>query len=139
MGFDRRGYPRGMTDLVDIDTVQPIDVWGDAVRARRIEGEKITLAIVELKPNSVVPEHRHPNEQIGFVIQGSLTFTIDGDSRLLGPGGTWRILSNRPHGVTVGPEGAVVVDVFSPLRSDWDRFPLLSRVAPVWPGGSFEE
>jgi len=139
MAFDRQGYPRDMSDLVDIGTVPAIDVWGDAVRARRIEGEKITLAIVELKPNSVVPEHQHPNEQIGFVIQGSVTFTIDGETRLLGPGGTWRILSNRPHGVTVGPEGAVVVDVFSPTRSDWNRFPLMSRIHPVWPGGSFED
>ena len=139
MGFDGAAILDRMSDLVDIDTVQPIYVWGDSVRARRIEGEKITLAIVELKPNAVVPEHQHPNEQIGFVIQGSVTFTIDGETRLLGPGGTWRILSNRPHGVTVGPEGAVVVDVFSPLRSDWDRFPLLSRISPVWPGGSFED
>ena len=29
-----------------------------------------------------------------------------------------------------GPEGAVVVDVFAPIRSDWDALPLLS---PVWP------
>ena len=128
-----------MSDLVDIETVQPIDVWGDAVRARRIEGEKVTLAIVELKPNAVVPEHVHENEQIGFVIQGHVTFTIDGETRDLGPGGTWRVLSNRPHGVTVGPGGAVVVDVFSPTRSDWDRFPLMSRIRPVWPGGSFDE
>lgn len=128
-----------MSNLVDIATVPPIDVWGDAVRARRIEGEQITMAIVELKPNAVVPEHTHPAEQIGFVIQGSLTFTIDGETRELGPGGTWKILSMRPHNVTVGPEGAIVVDVFSPTRSDWDRFPLLSRIKPVWPGGSFED
>ena len=128
-----------MSDLIDIESVQPIDVWGDAVRARRVEGEKLTLAIVELKPNAVVPEHRHDNEQLGLVIQGSLIFTIDGETRELGPGGTWKILANRPHQVTVGPKGAVVVDVFSPIRSDWERFPLLSRIPPVWPGGSFED
>ena len=127
-----------MSDLVDLETVPAIDIWGDSVRARRIEGEKVTLAIVELKPYAVVPEHRHENEQIGFVIQGSVTFTIDGETRQLGPGGTWRIPSNRPHNLTVGPEGAIVVDVFSPTRSDWDRFPLMSRVRPVWPGGSLE-
>src|SRR5262245_40055511 len=101
-----------MSDLVDIETVPAIDVWGDAVRARRIEGDRITLAIVELRPNAIVPEHTHENEQIGFVIQGSVTFTIDGETRELGPGGTWKILSMRPHQVTVGPEGAIVVDVF---------------------------
>jgi quercetin dioxygenase-like cupin family protein len=128
-----------MTNLVDIETVPAIDVWGDAVRARRIEGENMTLAIVELKPNAIVPEHTHPNEQMGFVIQGSVTFTIDGETRDLGPGGTWRILSMRPHDVSVGPEGAIVVDVFSPVRSDWSRFTPMEGVRPVWPGGSFEK
>lgn len=127
-----------MSDLVDIGTVQPFDVWGGDVRARRVEGEKVTLALVELRPNAIVPVHRHEHEQLGLVIQGSVTFTIDGETRQLGPGGTWRVLGGRLHGVSVGREGAIVVDVFSPTRSDWDRFPLLSRIAPVWPGGRFE-
>lgn len=108
-------------------------MWGEAVRARRIEGERLTLAIVELAPNAVVPEHRHDNEQIGMVIVGHVRFTIDGETRELGPGGTWRILSNLPHSVNVGPAGATVIDVFAPVREDWDRFPLLPPRQPNWP------
>ena len=37
-----------MSSLNDIETVPVIDVWGETVRARRIEGERITLALVEL-------------------------------------------------------------------------------------------
>ena len=44
-----------MSNLIDIATVPVVDVWGEAVRARRIEGERITLALVELAPDSVVP------------------------------------------------------------------------------------
>jgi quercetin dioxygenase-like cupin family protein len=122
-----------MPNLVDLETIPPFDVWGDAVRARRVQGEKVTLAVVELAPNATVPEHRHPNEQLGMVIQGSVTFTLDGETRDLGPGGTWRILGDRPHVVQAGPEGAVVIDVFSPIRSDWDRFEPLPARPPVWP------
>jgi quercetin dioxygenase-like cupin family protein len=119
-------------NLVDLETIQPFDVWGDAVRARKVEGERMTLAIVELAPNALVPEHTHESEQLGIVIEGSMTFTVDGETRQLGPGGTWRILSNRPHVARAGPEGAVVIDVFAPTRSDW-QFPLRPVRKPVWP------
>ncbi len=36
-----------------------------------------------------------------------------------GPGDTWSIPGNVPHEVQVGPEGAVVIDVFVPTRDDW--------------------
>jgi len=122
-----------MSNLVDLETFPLLEVWGDAVRARRVQGESITLAVVELGPNAVVPEHRHVAEQLGMVIKGEMHFTLDGETRTLGPGGTWRILSNLPHTVQAGPEGAVVIDVFSPVRSDWDALPIAPKTVPRWP------
>ena len=122
-----------MSNLVDIGTQPVIDVWGDAVRARKVDGERITLALVELAADAVVPGHRHENEQMGMVITGSITFTIGDEIRELGPGGTWRIPSDTPHQASVGPAGAVVVDVFAPVRSDWDALPTEGRRPPAWP------
>ncbi len=115
-----------MSNLIDILDAPLLAVWGETVRARRVQGERITLAVVELEPNAVVPEHRHDAEQMGLVMAGSILFTVDGETRNLGPGGTWRILSNLPHQVTAGPDGAVVIDVFSPVRSDWDRLSIVA-------------
>ena len=123
-----------MSNLVDVDSVPVIDVWGETVRARRIEGERITFALVELAPSSIVPGHQHEAEQLGMVITGTVTFTIGDETRELGPGGTWRIASNVYHQVTVGPAGALVIDVFSPIRSDWDALPANAPSAPAWPG-----
>jgi quercetin dioxygenase-like cupin family protein len=120
--------------LVDLDAVPPVDVWGEAVRARSVNGERLTLALVELAPDAVVPEHRHENEQMGMVVSGSVTFTVDGETRTLGPGGTWRIPSNRPHDVVTGPDGALVVDVFAPAREDWGAMPHLAPRPVAWPG-----
>jgi quercetin dioxygenase-like cupin family protein len=122
-----------VSNLTDIATVPVLDVWGDSVRARRIEGERITLALVELAPDSVVPGHRHENEQLGMVITGSVTFTIGEETRDLGPGGTWRIPSDTPHQVITGPAGAVVIDVFSPTRADWDGLVSHPPATPAWP------
>jgi quercetin dioxygenase-like cupin family protein len=121
-----------VSNLVDLATLPPFEVWGDAVRARKVEGERITLAVVELAPESIVPEHRHPHEQLGLVIRGSVRFTVDGETRELGPGGTWRIPSGRPHDVVTGPDGAVVIDVFSPVRDDW-QFEAQAPRPPAWP------
>jgi quercetin dioxygenase-like cupin family protein len=118
--------------LDDLGTIRPLQVW-DGVIARSVNGERLTLAVVELEPNSVVPEHSHENEQLGMVLSGSLTFRIERESRELGPGGTWRIPSNTPHEVRTGPEGAVVIDVFAPVRADWEQLDVLEHRSPLWP------
>lgn len=125
-----------MSNLTDIATVPVLDVWGESVRARRIDGERITLALLELAPDSVVPGHRHENEQMGMVITGSVTFTIGDETRELGPGGTWRIPSDTQHQVVTGPAGAVVIDVFAPIRSDWATLTSHAPTTPAWPPAS---
>ncbi len=127
-----------MSNLVDLADLEPIQIW-DAVVGRRIQGERLTLAVVELAPGAAVPEHRHPNEQCGLVIEGEVTFRIGDEERVLVPGGTWRILGGTPHSVVTGPRGAVVVDVFAPARDDWDDRPTVGTpdepAALVWPRG----
>jgi quercetin dioxygenase-like cupin family protein len=123
-----------LRNLIDVQDLPVIDVWGEAVRARRVEGERITLALVELAPDAVVPGHQHEAEQLGMVIDGSVTFTIGDERRQLGPGGMWRIPSNVPHQVTTGPAGATVIDVFSPPRADWSALPAgPARPTVGWP------
>jgi len=116
----------------DLESLGPQDIW-DRVSVRAVHGERITLGVVELDPNAVVPEHRHENEQLGIVLSGSLMFRVGDESRELGPGGTWCIPPNVPHEVAVGSDGAVVLDVFAPTRDDWSAFEPQPPRAPVWP------
>ena len=94
----------------------------------------MTLAVIDLEPDSKVPEHHHENEQLGFVLRGSVTFTVDGESRELRAGDTYMIPSHVPHHVVVGPEGASVVDSFAPVRADWEKLPRPEPFPPEWPG-----
>ena len=116
----------------DLATTDPVRIW-DGVLARTIEGEQLSLAVVELDPGSVVGEHRHENEQLGFVVSGSVMFRIGDETRELGPGGTWQVPPKVPHEVHTGPEGAVVVDVFAPARDDWQALERLPAQPPRWP------
>ena len=101
--------------------------------ARVVDGERLGLAVIELDPRSVVPEHAHENEQLGMVLSGSLEFRVGDESCELRPGQTWRIPPNVPHEVTVGPEGAVVIDVFAPPRADWAGVERAGLRSPRWP------
>jgi quercetin dioxygenase-like cupin family protein len=121
------------SNLRDIADLPALNVWGDTVQARVIVGDNASLAVVELAPGAIVPEHRHEHEQLGLCIEGSITFTVDGNRRELGPGGTWRITSNLPHDAVAGPDGAVVVDIFSPVRADWDSLPRSTPRSARWP------
>ena len=112
--------------------LRPYAIW-NGVTARVVNGDRMTLATVDLEPNVQVPEHHHENEQLGFVIRGTLVFTIDGDSRELRPGDTYVIPSHVPHHVVAGPEGCTVVDVFAPVRADWEKLPRPDPFPPDWP------
>jgi len=118
--------------LGDIAALEPFRVW-DGVVARAVEGGRCSFAVVELEPSCVVPEHRHDNEQLGMVLRGSVSFRVGDETRDLETGGTWRIAPNVPHEVHAGPNGAVVLDVFAPVREDWAALERLGMQTPLWP------
>ena len=118
--------------LGDVGSVPPQQIW-DGIVGRVVHGERLTLGLIELEPDAVLPEHQHENEQLGMVIEGSITFRIGTERETLGPGGTYRIASNVAHDAVIGPEGAVVIDVFAPVREDWKTLPEAEPRTPRWP------
>ena len=91
------------------------------------------MAVVDVDADMQVPEHSHDNEQLGFVLRGEITMTIAGEARTLGVGETYSIPSNTPHSAATGPDGATVVDIFAPVRSDWEQVERLSPEPGLWP------
>jgi quercetin dioxygenase-like cupin family protein len=117
------------------DNVSSLDlqrIW-DGVHGRVVHGERITLGVIELDADSIVPEHSHDHEQLGICLSGSLVFRVGDESKELAAGDTWSIPSNVPHEVHVGPAGAVVLDVFAPTRDDWREAERIGLRPPRWP------
>lgn len=106
-------------------------VW-EGIEARSVNGERMTMALVDLEAGAGLPPHQHENEQMGFVIEGELTMTIDGETRTLRRGDTYTIPSNILHGAVTGAEGAVVVDIFAPIRADWAELPESNPSPSAW-------
>ena len=121
-----------MSAFTDLGSTAPQRIW-DGVAGRTVHGERVTFSLVELEPETVVPEHSHENEQLGMVLSGSLNFTIGDETREVGPGQAWCITAHVPHSVVAGSEGAVLVEVFSPVRDDWAGLEHEEPRAPRWP------
>lgn len=103
------------------------------MKARLVNGERATLAVIDIEPNGVAELHHHENEQLGLIVAGELTFHIGGEERTLKPGDVYSIPSDVPHDAKAGPHGATVVDVFIPVRADWEKLPREDPSAPDWP------
>ena len=82
-------------------------------------GDNIMLSVVEFGPHAVVESHSHPHEQMGFLLEGELTFTIGGETRLVKTGQMWRIPGGVEHRVVAGDKPAKALDVFHPVREDY--------------------
>jgi quercetin dioxygenase-like cupin family protein len=116
----------------DIASIAPQEIW-EGVVVRPVHGEGVTLALVELAPNSHVPDHRHVNEQSGVLLRGSFRLRVGDETREVEPGGTWRILADVPHEAHTGPDGALALEVWSPPRDDWGPVERQEPRPPGWP------
>jgi quercetin dioxygenase-like cupin family protein len=86
------------------------------IAARTFWGDKMLAAVVDLDPNTELPMHSHPHEQLGIVIHGEIEFTIDNEVRTLKPGDVYIIPGGVEHAAKTFDHPVKVMDVFSPVR-----------------------
>lgn len=84
-------------------------------------GEQTSIQFFEFDPESTVPEHSHHHEQTGFIIEGELTFFRGDDETVVGPGESFTIPPEEPHGAeNRGDVHVRGLEVFSPPRTEPD-------------------
>lgn len=77
------------------------------------------LNLLEFEPGATVPLHRHSHEQLGIVLRGMQALVVDGVTHELGPLDAYVLPGGVEHSAHCGPEGALVLDVFQPVRDDY--------------------
>ncbi len=90
----------------------------DLIGREMVVGDNLMLARVFLKKGAHVPEHRHHNEQVTYILEGALKFAIDGQEIVVRAGEVLCIPSNMPHEAWA-VEDTLDLDVFNPPREDW--------------------
>ena len=108
--------------FVHFDDVRPFAL-ADGVVGRPLFGAGSMLNMIEFEPGSVGPLHSHPHEQLGLVLRGMQALVVDGVAHELGPMEGYVLPGGVEHSAYCGPEGALVLDVFQPVREDYrDRW-----------------
>jgi quercetin dioxygenase-like cupin family protein len=101
--------------IKDLPAFSPVD----GIKMQAIMGEKMMANWVWLEPNTEMPEHEHPHEQIGAVLEGELELTTPDEARVVKPGEAYIVPGNVRHKGVAGPEGCLVLDIFSPPREEY--------------------
>lgn len=94
------------------------DVLNQHIARKIVTGEKAMVAQIFIAKGGIVPEHFHESEQLTYILEGALKFTIDGKEIVVGKGQVLHIPSNVPHSA-IAMEDTVDLDIFSPIRKDW--------------------
>jgi quercetin dioxygenase-like cupin family protein len=66
-----------------------------------LDGDGLQLFRIDLGPNAVVEPHAHTEDEIAYVLEGSILL----GAKTLGPGDALHVGKNTLYGFTTGPEG----------------------------------
>jgi len=91
------------------------------VTTRIFSGEQAMLSVVTFGPHSEGTLHHHPEEQWGVLLEGSGVRIQGSEEFPVKKGDFWRTPGNVPHTMRAGPEGARVLDIFSPPRPEYKK------------------
>jgi quercetin dioxygenase-like cupin family protein len=88
---------------------------------RLISTDRMMIAHVYLDEGCIVPQHSHENEQLTYILEGTLRFWLGEDGAEVvdvHAGEVLHIPSNLPHKAEA-LEQTLDVDIFCPPRADW--------------------
>ena len=100
----------------------PLEELNPMIGRRLVTGERMMIAHVYLRAGAIVPRHEHDNEQLTYILEGTLRLWLgpDEDEEMfdIRAGEVLHIPPNVPHRAEA-LENTLDVDVFSPPRADW--------------------
>ena len=103
--------------FVDLETVESRELI-PGTEVRFVHSDAMTLAYWTFEPDTDLPLHSHPHDQVTNVIEGTLELTLEGETRALTPGTVAVIPSGMAHSAR-SVTHCRVIDVFHPVREDY--------------------
>lgn len=101
-------------NLKDVEERNPIEGF----LVRFVHSKCMTFAHWTIDAGAKLPEHSHPHEQVATMLEGEFELTIDGETKILGPGTVAVIPGNVVHsGRAV--TNCRILDAFYPIREDY--------------------
>ena len=91
------------------------------IEVQPVIGEALMTCWIAMEPGAEVVEHSHLNEQLGVVVEGSITLTAGGESRTAVVGDAYVVPPHMAHSAVAGAEGVLLVETFVPVREEYER------------------
>jgi quercetin dioxygenase-like cupin family protein len=108
--------------IADLPATEPFA----GLTRRTIDATKATVNEYAFQPGASFPIHRHPEEQVTLVLEGTVSLTVEGETTQLEPGGWSVVGGDVEHGITAGPDGARIVAIIAPRRTSADAYTIVS-------------
>ena len=112
---EAKGEPSGPGRYVRVDEVTSAE-YVPGLTFRPVLGDGVLTNFVQFEPGAEAPRHVHEEEQIVIILDGEMTFNIDGDERTMRKGDVAVIPAWVPHGAWTTDTTCLEVDVFCPPR-----------------------
>ena len=109
------GEPAGPGRYVSIESVKSAE-FVPGLTFRPVLGQRAMTNFVHFEPGAEAPRHVHEEEQIVIILDGEMTFDLDGDVRVMRKGDVAVIPAWVPHGAWTTDTSCLEVDVFCPPR-----------------------
>jgi unsaturated pyranuronate lyase len=90
----------------------------DKITRRVLTGERQMIVWWSMKAGVHAAAHRHPHEQLFWILSGQMEFRLGDERRTCGPGDCGVISGGVEHEAWF-PVDTEVIDVFSPPREDF--------------------
>ncbi len=91
------------------------------IQIQPVIGESLMTCWIAMEPGAIVAEHSHANEQLGVVVEGSVTLTVAGETRELVVGDAYLVPSDLAHNGVAGADGVLLVETFVPIREEYAK------------------
>jgi quercetin dioxygenase-like cupin family protein len=104
----------GFTSLATL----PEERISDKISRKIAAGDQEMMVWWSMKAGAHAAAHKHPHEQIAYMLKGKMEFRLGGERRTCGPGDVVVIPGGVEHEAFF-PEDTEVIDVFAPPREDF--------------------
>ncbi len=91
------------------------------IQIQPVIGESLMTCWIAMEPGAVVAEHSHPNEQLGVVVEGSVSISAEGETREMVVGDAYVVPMDVVHRGVAGAQGVLLVETFVPIREEYAK------------------
>jgi quercetin dioxygenase-like cupin family protein len=95
---------------------------GNGSRRKAWFNDHMTVALIEVidgDKRPAPPAHRHPHEQIGYVLEGRAMLTLGEKTEEIAPGSVYVVTPNVSHTAKPLTPRLVLLESFTPAREDF--------------------